>query len=91
MRFAIIAVAALGALSLAACESKADKTAEAQSDAVKAEANVAATQMENQADAAKEAGAPDATTDAMKDQADATKDAADAKGDAIEAAAGKKD
>ena len=91
MRFALIALAAVGALSLAACESKADKTAEAQSDAIKADANVAATQMENQADTAAAAGAPDATTDAMKDQADAVKDAADAKGDAIEKAAGKKD
>ena len=91
MRFALIALAAVGALSLAACESKADKTAEAQSDAIKADANVAATQMENQADAAAVAGAPDATTDAMKDQADAVQDAADAKGDAIEKAAGKKD
>lgn len=91
MRFALIALAAVGALSLAACESKADKTAEAQSDAVKADANLAATQMENQADAAAAAGVPAATTDAMNDQADAVKDAADAKGDAIEKAAGKKD
>lgn len=90
MRIAIIALATLGALSLAACESKADKTAEAQSDAIKAEANVAATQMENKADTMESAGAPNATTDAMDNKADAMKDAADAKGDAIEKEAGKK-
>ena len=57
----------------------------------KADANVAATQMENKADTMESAGAPDATTDAMDNKADATRDAADAKGDAIEKEAGKKD
>lgn len=91
MRFAIMAVAALGALSLAACESKADKTAEATADAVKADANVTATNIDNQADAAKDAGAAPSTVDAMHDQADQVKKDADAKGDAIEKQAGKKD
>jgi hypothetical protein len=90
MRIATLAVAALGALSLAACESKADKTAEAKSDAIQADANVAATQMENQADAAKAAG-DTATSAALDEKADATREAADAKGDAIEKQAGKKD
>ena len=38
MRIAIIALAAISALSLAACESKADKTAEKQADALEAQA-----------------------------------------------------
>ena len=38
MRSAIIAVAALSALSLAACESKADKVAEKQADSLEAQA-----------------------------------------------------
>ena len=90
MRIAIIALAAISALSLAACESKADKTAEAQSDAIKADANVAATQLENKADSMENAGAPEATTDAMDKKADNMKDAADAKGDAMEKEAGKR-
>ena len=64
MRIAIMAVAALGALSLAACQNKAEKAADATADAVKADANVAATQVENQADATKAAG--ENSADAMK-------------------------
>ena len=90
MRMGSAAIAVLGALSLAACESKADKAAEAQSDAVKADANVTATNLENQADAAKDAG-DKSEAKALDAQADATKDAAEVKGDAIEKAAGKKD
>jgi hypothetical protein len=90
MRIATVVVAGLGALSLAACESRADKAAEARSDAVKANANVTATQMENQADAAKDAG-DKATAKALDEKADATREKADTRADAIEKQASKKD
>lgn len=56
MRTLTLAVAALGALSLAACESKADKAAEAKADALEAQAaatpnEAKETQLNAQADA----------------------------------------
>jgi hypothetical protein len=89
MRIATIALAGLGALSLAACQNKAEKAADARADAVKAEANVPATQMENQADTAKDAG-DKATAAALDQQADQTRKAADEKADAIKEQADKK-
>ena len=53
MRIAITALAALGALSIAACSKPAEKAADAQADAVEANANAAADQMNAQADAMK--------------------------------------
>lgn len=44
MRIAIAAVAALGALSLAACESQADKAAEQKADALESQAAAAPTE-----------------------------------------------
>jgi hypothetical protein len=56
MRIATIAIAALGALSLAACESSADKAAEAKADSLESQAAAAPTeaqetQLNAQADA----------------------------------------
>lgn len=88
MRIAPLTVAGLAALALAACENRADKAAEAQADAVKAEANVAATNLENRAEAAEDAG-DKAMAQSMEKQAEATREAADVKADAIERQAGK--
>lgn len=82
--------AAVAALSLAACESQADKTAEKQSDAIEAAAENKADAIENQADVAETAG-NEAAADAMDNQAEAVREAGEAKADAVEQAAGKKD
>jgi len=56
MRIAIAAVAALGALSLAACESSADKAAEQKADALEAQAAATPNEaQENQLNAAADA------------------------------------
>ena len=49
MRFAMITTAALAALSLAACESKADKAAEAKADALENQAAAAPTESQEKA------------------------------------------
>ena len=89
MRIATIALAGLGAVSLMACQNKAEKAADAEAAAVKADANVPATQMENQADTAKDAG-DKATAEALDQKADQTREAADKKADAIKDQAEKK-
>ena len=90
MKITHLAIAGLAALALAACESKSDKVAESQSDAIQAAAETKADAMENRADTVESMGgaANEAAADAMDKQADAVRDAADAKGDAIEKAAG---
>ena len=76
MRFAIAAVATLGALSLAACESKADKVAEKQADTIEAAGEAKADALESQA-----AATPN----------EAVEKHADAVADKVEQDAGKKD
>lgn len=49
MRFTTVIVAALGALSLAACESQADKTAETKADALEAQAAATPNEAEEKA------------------------------------------
>jgi len=87
MRTVIVAVAALGALSLAACESPADKAAEQQADAVEATGEAKADALESQAAATPN----EAVETQLNKQADAVEESADAKADAIEQQAGKKD
>ena len=87
MRIAFLIAAGAAALSLAACESKADKVAENKSDAIKAASDSQANMIEAQAAATNN----EATEDALKNKADAVRDAGDAKADAVEQAAGKKD
>lgn len=94
MRMGFVVLAAVAAMGLTACgESKADKTAEVQSDAIKEGAEIKADGLENKADAVEAQGGPgaEAQADALDRQADAVEQAGDAKADAVEAAAGKKD
>lgn len=93
MRILFAIAASAAALTLAACESPADKAAENKADAIDATAEVKADALENKADAvdATDAAGSEAKSDALENQADAVRDAADTKGDAIEAEAGKKD
>lgn len=81
MRIAIIAVAALGALSLTACN-KTEQAVDAKADATEAVANVEATNLENQADATKAAG--EAQTDALTQDAAATNNIAGAEAKVLE-------
>lgn len=90
MRFGYAALITAAALSLAACDSQADKAAEQKADAIENTAEQKADAMENQADAAESAG-NEAAADAMEQKADATEKAGDAQADAVEQAAGKKD
>ncbi len=76
MRIATILIAGLGALSLAACESKQDKAAEATADSLESQA--AATPNE-------------AAETQLNKAADATEQAHDAAADKVEQDAGKKD
>ncbi len=93
MRMLIVIAASAAALSLAACNSPADKQAEAQSDAIVDTADAKADAIEHRADAVEAADTPaaEAKADSMDAQADAVRDTADAKADAVEQAAGKKD
>lgn len=90
MRFGIAILAAAGALSLAACESPADKAAEQKADAVEAQTEQKADAIENRADAAETAG-NEAAADALENKADAVEKQGMEKADRIEQQAGKKD
>jgi hypothetical protein len=80
MRIVIAAAAALGALSLAACGSPAEKAAEKQADQIEATGEAKADQLENAADAAP----TEAKEDALDAKADATEKQADKAADAVE-------
>ncbi|MFZ5683469.1 MAG: hypothetical protein ACOY9C_02415 [Pseudomonadota bacterium] len=67
MRFGIAILAAAGALSLAACNSPADKAAEQKADAVEAQTEQKADALENKADAVERRG--EAQADRIEQQA----------------------
>lgn len=88
MRIGHAALAVAAALSLAACESQADKAAEQKADAVEAQAERAADALEAQADAMDRAGDV-AAAGALERKADEIEEAGDREADAIERQAGK--
>ena len=77
----------LGALSLSACESQADKVAEKQADAIEATGEAKADALERQAAATPN----EAVEKQLNDKADAVEKQADAVADKVEQDAGKKD
>jgi len=83
MRIVTIAVAAVGALTLAACGSPAEKAAEKQADAVEQQGEATADSLEKQADAQKDVG-NQAAGEALDQKADAVEESADKTADAIE-------
>ncbi|NEX91270.1 hypothetical protein G3573_00660 [Caulobacter sp. 17J65-9] len=93
MRIGHVMLAGVAAFALTACESKADKVAEHQSNAVEAQSEATAQSMEAQAAAAKSTGtaAGAETAKTLEEKADVTREAGKEKANAIEQEAGKKD
>ncbi len=86
----LAATVALG-LTLSACDSQAENAQEAGAQDVREAGEATADSMENQADAARDAGAGEVKADAMENKADAVREGADAKADAMEDNADKRD